>query len=120
MTALVTRENDLAIVNNRLVLSENNSDQEIQQRLMQNLQMFLGEWFLDITLGIPYLQLIFVKGVSPLIVSSSFREAILATDGIVGLERFDPVDYNPATRQIMINFVVRTVNNSLIPVGFTP
>ena len=120
MTALVTENNDLKIQNNNFVFSETYSDQEVEQRLMQNLQFFLGEWFLNTALGIPYLQLVFIKGVSPLLIESAFKRAILDTDGVSSLSEFSPIEYDIPTRAITLNFVIKTVNNNLLPVRFRP
>ena len=96
MTALVTADNDLAIINNNFALTVNDSDAEIEQRLRQNLQTFLGEWFLDITIGVPYLQLVYVKGVAAILIESAFKDIITDTPGVVALTQFEPIDLNSA------------------------
>ena len=119
MTALVTKDNDLAIEKNNLVLTVNNSDQEIEQRIRQNLQTYLGEWFLDTSIGVPYLQLVYVKGVAPILIEAAFKDVITQTPGVASLVKFDPIELNSADRTLQINFAVRTINNRIIPVGFT-
>ena len=119
MTAILTVDNDLAIEKNNLVLTDNNSDQEIEQRIRQNLLTYLGEWFLDTSIGVPYLQVVYVKGVAPILVEAAFKDVITETPGVLSLTRFDPIELNSATRQLTINFAVRTINNQIIPVGFT-
>ena len=79
MTQLkMNSDKDVAIENNRLVWTSHNSDEEISQRLVQNLKFFLGEWFLDQTEGLPYFQAVFVKGTPPDIIEAkrlmSFNE----------------------------------------------
>ena len=118
MTTIVTTQNDLAIINNNLALTVNNSDAEIEQRLRENLQTFLGEWFLNVTIGVPYLELVFVKGVAPILIESAFKDVITGTPGVLGLTEFSPVLLDTATRQITVNFAVRTENNSIIEIGF--
>ena len=120
MTTLVTKDNDLLIENNNLVLTENDSDVEIEQRLRENLQTYLGEWFLDITIGVPYLQVVFVKSIAPIIIESAFKDVITATPGVAALTQFDPIDFNPQTREITVNFAVQTINNTNLPIGFRP
>ena len=116
MTALVTQNNDLAIIANNFALTQNNSDIEIEQRLRQNLQTFLGEWFLDILIGIPYLQLVYVKGVAAILIESAFKDAITNTQGVEALTSFDPIDLNLSTREITVSFSVRTINNAVLEV----
>ena len=118
MTALVTKDGDLQITDNNLVLSVTNSNAEIEQRLQQNLQFFLGEWFLNTALGIPWLEMVFVKGVAASLIEAVFKEAILNTQGVIGLERFDPLEYEPSSRELTVNFTVRTVNSELIEMEF--
>ena len=108
-------DNDIAIENNGFVLTENNSDEEIRQRIIQRLKFFLDEWFLDRTEGLPYFQAIFVKGTSPDIIEAAFKERIIGTDGVVILNKFDPIEYTASTREIQLVFDVTTINgNNLI------
>ena len=83
------------------------------------MQFFLGEWFLDTTIGIPWMQMIFVKGVAASLIEAVFKEAILNTEGVTSLEKFDPLDYEPSTRELTVNFTVRTVNSETIDMEFT-
>ena len=56
--------------------------ESVKQRLLIRLQTFKGEYFLDTTIGIPYLQKIFVKGVSKGVVDTIFKNAIEQTPGV--------------------------------------
>ena len=113
MTALVVTNNDLAIVGNNFSLTQNESDEEIRQRLIQNLQTFLGEWFLDTSIGVPYLQLIFRKAVPTILIESAFKDMITATRGVIALLRFDPLDLDSENRTLRVNFSVRTLNSAI-------
>ena len=119
MTAFVTTESDLAIQNNNLALTTNDSDQEIEQRIRQNLLTYLGEWFLDITIGIPYLQLVYQKGVPAIMIEAAFKDVITNTPWVAALTQFDPIDLDSATRRLTVNFSVRTINNTITAIGFT-
>lgn len=109
--------NDLAVENNRFVLTENNSDEEIRQRLLQRLRDFRGEWFLDQVEGVPYFELIFVKGTSPEIIEGEFKDRILGTDGVVSLKRFDPLQINTGTRILFVSFDVKTINSTIVTIN---
>lgn len=118
MTQLKMDDNDdLAIENNKFVLTENDSDEEIRQRLLQNLRFFLAEWFLDKTLGLPFFQAIFVKGTPPDIVEASFKDVIIGTEGVDTLNKFDPLDLNSATRDLSVSFDVTTINGNNLTIN---
>lgn len=118
MTQLKMNDNDdVAIENNRFVWTVNNSDEEIRQRLIQNLKFFLGEWFLDINQGVPYFQAIFVKGTPPEIVEAAFKDVIIGTDGVTDLKRFEPLDLNSATRELKVDFDVTTINGNNLTIN---
>jgi len=106
---------DLAIENNSFVLTENNSDEEIRQRMIQSLKFFLGEWFLDRIEGVPYFQTVFVKGTSPDIIEAIFKEKIIDVNGVSILNNFEPIEYTASTREMKLVFDVTTINgNNLI------
>jgi hypothetical protein len=108
---------DIAIENNTFVLTSNNSDEEIRQRLLQALRFFLGEWFLDTTEGIPYFQTILVKGTPPDIIEAEFKSAILGVEGVASLNEFEPLEYEPATREMKVVFDVTTINGNNLSIN---
>lgn len=101
-------DHDLAIENNKFVIID--KDAALRQRLIQNLKTFFQEWFLDLTIGVPYFQIVFVKGAPPSLVSSIFKDVILQTEDVGILERFEPLDYNTSTRELFIDFTVVSVD----------
>ena len=118
MTQIVqTLGGDIAITNNKFTLTDNDSDEEIVQRLKQNLKTFLNEWFLDKTLGLPYLQIIFVKGTPVSVIEASFKGVIIATSGISTIERFEDLDLDAATRGLTVDFDVTTINGNTITIN---
>ena len=54
----------------------------VRQHLLIRLRTFLGEWFLDTRVGIPYFDEILRKNPDSALVRSIFRQAILTTPGI--------------------------------------
>lgn len=101
---------DLAIESNKFVLIDGR--QEIRQRLIHNLKTFLGEWFLDTTLGVPYFQIVFVKGASPALIADVLKSAILSTVGVTTLTRFEPLDLQP-NRALIVDFSVKTTQGTI-------
>ena len=95
---------DLIIDNNNFTIVKETI--EIRQRLFQNLRTFLGEWFLDSTIGVPYFQIVFVKGTAPTAVDAVFKDAIIQTEGVVNLTKFSPADLDVGTRTADLTFEV--------------
>ena len=92
---------DLLIENDKMILIDGVS--EIQQLVSSKLKTFMGEYFLDNTIGLPYFQVIFEKGVNPSIIYSIFLEALTNIDGIEEITQLDiDVDYQYRTGTIDI------------------
>ena len=109
-------DGDIDYTNNSFSLTENLSDEEIVQSLKQNLKTFLNEWFLDLTIGLPYIQLIFVKGTPVEVIEAAYKDVIIKTNGVQTLNRFDDLDLNVTTREMAVNFDVTTINGNTITI----
>lgn len=72
--------NDLQITDGDLSLAT--GDVAIQQDLQQRLQLWLGEWFLDTTKGVPYRQQILIKNPNMDVVQSDITNTVTDTPGI--------------------------------------
>lgn len=72
--------NDLMITNGDLSLAT--GDVAIQQDLQQRLQLWLGEWFLDTTKGVPYRQQILIKNPNMDVVQADITGTVTDTPGI--------------------------------------
>ena len=106
-----TDDGDHAIENNKWVLV--NENEEIRQRNIQNLKTFLGEWFLDLTIGVPYFQIIFNKLASVGQKGAAFKDEILKTKGNLRLNEFKPLDLNSASRKLTVEYKVETTSGPL-------
>lgn len=62
---------------------------EVIQNIRQRLRTFLGEWFLNIGLGVPYFEDIFIKQPNALSIEAAFKNEILKTTGVRELIEFD-------------------------------
>jgi hypothetical protein len=107
----MTDAGDIQITGNRFSLVDRKA--EVRQRLIQNLRTFFGECFLDTTLGVPYHQVIFEKGTPQSVIESLLIDEILKTVGVTNLIRFEPLDLDPATRVLTVDFEVATVFGSV-------
>lgn len=67
----------------------NSLAEDVQNYLLISLRLFKGEWYLDLTQGIPYFQNILGKKISLQIVTQIFKSAILKCPGIQSLDSID-------------------------------
>ncbi len=94
-------QHDIELSNERMTLVDGN--EAIAQHLRVRLQFFLGEWFLDISEGIPFFREVFTKITSQTVVRSIFRQVIVETPGISQVSEFN-FQYNPLTREANLQF----------------
>lgn len=83
------------------------STNEIAQQLRIRLRFFLGEWFLDTRLGVPYFQSILGKKLRGNLIEAYFRKTILTTPGVTTLANFRQ-SFDGASRQLSVTFTVTT------------
>ncbi len=107
-----TADGDILITNNGFTTVS--GDDEIVQRLRNRLRSFLAEWFLDLTLGVAYIQLVFEKATPASAIDTEIKNAILSVPGIVELRTFERLDLDIANRRLDVNFSVRTINGTTI------
>jgi len=90
----------------------------IAQRLLIKFGTFLGEWFLDVTAGIPYREEVLVRAPDEAVLSALFRQNILETTGVTGISEF-ALALQPASRGLSVSFVATTDEGEL-PVTLGP
>lgn len=97
-----------------LVISDN-----LAQRLATRLRLLLGEWFLDLSDGTPYLQTILVKSPDLGRIKAAFRDRILATEGVARVDSID-LSLNKTTRVLSVSFRARAETGALIALSNVP
>lgn len=97
--------NDLVFVNNNLTVIF--GADEIRQRVRNRLLAFQGEWFLDVTLGVPYFQQILVKNPNIGNVDAYIKAEIINTPGVNKLLSYSST-YDPRSRTYTATFTVQT------------
>lgn len=80
----------------------------ILQKIVITLNMWLRDWFLDQSLGVPYLETIFPKQTRNSTRESIIRAQIMSVVGVRQILDFS-LAVDPATRLMSINFVADTV-----------
>lgn len=108
-----TSNNDLLLTSGDL--STVILDAAIRQNLLQRLQLFLGEWFLDTTSGVPYYQTILVKNPNLDVVQATLKDVILSTNGIESLNSFK-FEYDNSLRTLTVAFEAKSTNGTVINV----
>lgn len=103
--------NDLAIVSGDLGIATGVT--AIQQDLQQTLQLWLGEWFLDTTVGVPYRQQILVKNPSIDLVQADLINAALDVRGVVEIIDFS-IEYDSTNRAASVFMSAKTSNGQVI------
>lgn len=110
---LDTATNDLVFINGVATVAQTQSE-IVAQRLKITLYTFLGEWFLDTTLGVPYFQQIFGKGRTKQTVDVIFQNIIAADPGVIEIREFSSV-MDTAGRGYTMTFAVRVSATEVTP-----
>ena len=102
--------NDIAIENNDITIIS--GTQEVRQRLLQNLKSFRGDWFLNLTSGVPYFENIFRKDYDIEVIGTVIKDAIINTVGVMELLDFD-LSIDDSARTLNLSFNVRTIDETI-------
>jgi hypothetical protein len=98
--------NDLSFKNSDLYFINNIN--YVRQKLKIRLQWFLGEWFLNTTLGLPYFTEILTKKPNRIAIVDYFKKVILETEGVQSLDNFSIEFGNIKNRIVQIIFTATT------------
>lgn len=116
MSDLLRRNNDFFLSNGDFAIADR--DTEALQRLIERLQSFQGEWFLDAE-GIPYLGAVLGQKSRLSEIRSLLLAAAAATPGIASIERFD-ITIDTETRRASIDIIALGVTGNLLRANVTP
>lgn len=112
---------DMVFTNGKTEVTQTQAE-IVAQRLKITLYTFLGEWFLDRDVGIPYYQQIFGKVRSKSAIDVIFQNAISADPGVAEIKEFAS-SLGSANRGYTMTFKVRAIDDTVtdditINVGF--
>lgn len=79
----------------------------IVQKLKIKLQFFLGEWFLDTSIGIPFFEEILIKNPNLPDIENLLKAAIIEVDGVNEILEFES-NFSKSTRSLDTTFKVNT------------
>ena len=66
-----------------------NGIEYVRQKISIRLKWFLGEWYLNLVLGVPYYEKILIKNPNRLDVIGYLKRQVLTTEGVERLESFN-------------------------------
>jgi hypothetical protein len=101
-------DGDLDISNGELHIVEGR--EAVAQEVRIGLRFFLGEWFLETRIGIPYFTDIFKKSPNLGVIQDIFRRAI---ESVPGVKRVVDItlDFNATTRTLSLSFSAETTED---------
>lgn len=79
----------------------------VAQQIKVTLLAFLGEWFLDTSFGVPYLEQILVKNPRMGTVNALLRARIVDVPNVLRVRRLD-LQFNRAARRLSVVFEAET------------
>ncbi len=97
-------DHDLLISNFDLNLVSNVD--QIMQHINIRLRFYFGEWFLDISKGLPYYTDVLKKDFDVGVVESAFKAQIVGTPGVTSLTKFDLVIDTKRKLQVTFKVIV--------------
>jgi len=102
--------NDLVFINGKCPVTQLLTD-IVSQRLKITLYTFLGEWFLDTTIGVPYFQQIFGKIRTKATIDLIFQRIISSDNDVIEILTFES-ELTTASRGYSMTFQVRVSDNT--------
>lgn len=84
-----------------------NSPAAVGQAVLTALKLWLGEWFLDQSQGVPYTSKVLGMGASQTI-EPTLRAAILNVQGVQAIEELNVI-INPVTRAVSVSGTLDTI-----------
>ena len=103
--ALHANDHDILIKDGEFLLIDN--AERVAQQIKVKLLTFLGEWFLDTTWGVPYIEYILVKQPNQELIKQILSEQISSVDDVKSLNALE-LDYQVKVRTLIINYEVST------------
>lgn len=94
----ILQDNDLMIIDNA---------ERVAQQILITLRFWYGEWFLDTTQGVPYLEYILIKNPNINHVRQILTEAILSVEGVQTIDEMT-LDFDQRNRRLYVEYTATT------------
>jgi len=85
---------------------------QIAQNLAIRLKFFLGEWYLNILVGLPFYQYFFIKDPNQIQVETFLMDEIANTSGVDQITSFS-TSYDARNRLFDVSFACMTISGNL-------
>lgn len=116
--ALDPASHDLLLTPDGDVRLTQNIPESAAQRLTIRLATFLGEWFLDVTAGIPYFQQIFFDVPDDAVLRTIFRQAVEADPFVIAVPTCT-VDIDRALRKLDVRFTAQVLQGDEVTISIS-
>jgi hypothetical protein len=103
--AMNVNSNDLIVKDGDLMLIDN--AERVAQQILITIRFWYGEWFLNTTEGVPYLEYILVKNPNLAHVRQILTEAIESVPGVVSLDSME-INFDRQGRTLAVDYSVTT------------
>lgn len=103
--ALDAKKHDIILENGDIVFIDN--AERVAQQIKIQLLTFLGEWFLDVTYGVPYLDYVLVKNPNFTLIRQIFWEQILKVEDVESVDSIE-IEYNNSERTVTVEYSAST------------
>ena len=103
--AMNVNSNDLILKDGDLLIIDN--AERVAQQILISLRFWLGEWFLNETEGVPYLEYILVKNPNINHGRQILTETIEAVPGVVSVDSMT-IDFDQKGRQLAVDYSATT------------
>jgi hypothetical protein len=100
---LLDTNNNLVITNGQLMFTTDTITYAAQ-KIQIVLRTFLGEYFLDITIGIDYFGIVLIKNPSLVTIEALIKKQIMGVAEVKSITAFN-LSFNTSARYLTINFI---------------
>lgn len=84
-----------------------------KQRLTIKIRTFLGEWFLDTRVGVPYFRDILIKNPNLSIIRVIFRRLLLGDEAVDSVPKLE-LEFDSASRKLFVTFDAVLTDGSIL------
>ena len=95
---LLLRDGDLMLIDNA---------ERVAQQILITLRFWFGEWFLDTTKGVPYLEYILVKNPNINHIQQILTEAIMSVSGVQRVTSME-IEFDRQNRRLAVEYEAET------------
>jgi hypothetical protein len=97
--------NDIVLVNNDVIMIDDAA--KIAQQILITLRFWLGEWFLNTTEGVPYLEYILVKQPNMAHIRQILTEQIQSVEGVKAVTDME-LTFDQRERHLLVEYTADT------------